>query len=587
MIYMYFFAHPSRNPSKAKPETLESVAMFMRNFHFIAALFVTGVVSSGPAFAEKPRPMNPALHHTTDRPFAFRMQMPIYVTSNLDEIKIYVDTETCLKALERIQQTIRTDYKYAYPKNEAEKSNRIFDDIQDLLKSPVLSKTCRETANQVYALVAPLGLPNSLEGSYIFLETLNLFQMDLLRPLTPQLRDELGGEWRKKSLFRKNQYQIMGAYDCLQSIVWFDPSQRPFDLAATLAHEVEHFYQDKITHWENSNDFTPARIADTLNIDESLATLHSSFAQFIQDREFNRDFYRRNGEERHFQPKKPFRYFTLGLDNTLYSQNGILDALWKSQTHFFKDTLYTSHPLLLRALHELPPPEDIRWDEVSEGTKYFKRLPPSFRALYELSNKIRSAYFLGNVSSPNRALRRIQLEFKRRPLMVLPLAGLSFAHQEFSKGEYKRTAEIIGESTFEKLRAEKNHYPRPIELYFERGFSPSEGCREFTRLAKEGRIDDYLGTRLGGKQSGGDGVRPGGDGVRPGGDGVRPGGDGVRPGGDGVRPGGDGVRPGGDGVRPGGDGVRPGGDGVRPGGDGVRPSTQTYPCLHPETWGGI
>jgi len=527
--------------------------MFMRVTLFIAAAFLAGTIGQTLAHAVSRQPLNPALHYSPSRPFAFRMPMPAYITSNLREIRIFVDTNDCLQALERIQQTVRSDYKSAYPKNEAEKSNRIYNDIQDLLTSPILSETCRETANQVYALVAPLGLPNGIEGSYIFLETLNLFQLNLLRPLTRKLRDELGGEWKKKSLFRKNQYQIMGAYDCQQSIVWFDPSQRPFDLASTLSHEAEHFYQDKITHWDSAEDFSPDRVADTLNIDESLATLHSSFAQFIQDREKNRELYRKNGKERHFIFKKPFRHFTLGLDNTLYSQNGILDALWKSQAKFFDETVYTSHTLLLRALHELPPEEQVQWSKVSTGSPYLNSLGPSFRALHELSDKIRKAYFRGNTSSPSRVLQRILRDFERRPLLVLPLAGLSIAHQTFDTSDAQRMAEIIGESTFEKLRAEKNHYPRPIDLYFERSFSVSEGCREFTRLANAGQIDEYLGTRLGGVQTGGDGVRPVSDGVRPGGDGVRPGGDGVRPGGDGVRPGGDGVRPGHAGIRPGGD----------------------------------
>ena len=510
--------------------------------------------------------MNPALKRSSERPERYRLQLPLQIISNLTELTIWVDKPDCVKALERIEQAVRREYTFTYPQNNKEKSDRIFQDVQDILNSPTLSDSCRATANQVYAMVAPLGLPNPIEGSYIFLETMNLFQLDLLRPLTKQIRNELGGEWIKKNKKRSDQYQIMGAYDCLQSIVWFDPSQRPFDLAASLAHEIEHFYQDKITHWEDSDDFSPERVADTLNIDESLATLHSSFAQFIHDRKFNRSFYRKNGEARKHPPKKLSRYFSLDSDSTLYSQNGVLNALWRSQIKLIDEAVYTSHLLLLRALSELPASESIAWDRVRLGTPYFEKLPASFQALYELSEKIKGAYFQGRSSSPRSVLERIQRDFERRPLLVMPLAGLSIAHQKFSPLEIQLITEVMGVSTFEKIRAEKQILPRPMTLYIERSFQASQGCIAFTRLAKSGQLDDYLGARLGGTQPGGDGVRPGGDGVRPGGDGVRPGGDGVRPGGD---------------------GVRPGGDGVRPGGDGVRPSTQTYPCLHPDTWGGI
>ena len=62
--------------------------------------------------------------------------------------------------------------------------------------------------------------------------------------LTHKKRQELGGQWLEKTP-GTGEYSAIGAYDCATSTVYVDPYLRPFDLATTIYHEMDHFVRDK------------------------------------------------------------------------------------------------------------------------------------------------------------------------------------------------------------------------------------------------------------------------------------------------------------------------------------------------------
>jgi len=61
--------------------------------------------------------------------------------------------------------------------------------------------------------------------------------------LTPENRRKLGGKWNE--LTPEGEYTSVGAYDCMTSIVYVDPTLRPLDFSITLIHELDHVYRDK------------------------------------------------------------------------------------------------------------------------------------------------------------------------------------------------------------------------------------------------------------------------------------------------------------------------------------------------------
>ena len=71
-----------------------------------------------------------------------------------------------------------------------------------------------------------------------------LFEHKKVVYLTDASRKQLGGIWAEKD-HQGEEYNLIGGYDCAETKIYLDISLRPFDLTATLTHELDHLYRDK------------------------------------------------------------------------------------------------------------------------------------------------------------------------------------------------------------------------------------------------------------------------------------------------------------------------------------------------------
>jgi hypothetical protein len=116
-----------------------------------------------------------------------------------------------------------------------------------------------------------------------------LIHQNRVQFLTPSKRKELGGDWATGEVF--------GAYDCDSRTLSIDPVMRPFDLGATLQHEMDHFMRDQFfpaseiqRYFSSANPADPRSFyivpnAETINwdayltLDETIASVEASMMQ--------------------------------------------------------------------------------------------------------------------------------------------------------------------------------------------------------------------------------------------------------------------------------------------------------------------
>ena len=140
------------------------------------------------------------------------------------------------------------------------------------------------------------------------------------RILGPSDREAWGGIWNEKiSLDGHEVYRVMGAYDCKTSLIWLDPSLRPFDFGAVALHEISHLMRDKFS----LNTQVRSEV-----FDELMASLDGSWAQFRLKKDLNRRSPNESIAHLGF-----FRSTPKVVDNThgdlnLFSDHGPLSESW-------------------------------------------------------------------------------------------------------------------------------------------------------------------------------------------------------------------------------------------------------------------
>ncbi len=135
--------------------------------------------------------------------------------------------------------------------------------------------------------------------------------------ITPEVRGQTRGLWQKRN--SNGEHEILGGYDCQTSTIFIDPTLAPFNLGATLVHELDHLFRDK--YFDFSAQGLNAKTY--LLMDELIASSHAGFLQkslhFLSGYEIANDF---------IATKIPGA--TMAKDMDLFQPQGNLEVIWQN-----------------------------------------------------------------------------------------------------------------------------------------------------------------------------------------------------------------------------------------------------------------
>ncbi|MEM7646781.1 MAG: hypothetical protein AAF203_07730, partial [Pseudomonadota bacterium] len=138
--------------------------------------------------------------------------------------------------------------------------------------------------------------------------TLYLVNQDIFRPLSPKGREKLQAEHQSALWTAKGEggYQITGFYNCLETRIYLGTELKPYNLLASLRHEMDHLYRDKFVSLEDfaaqisiEND-DPIR--SYISHDELYATMSGGYNQrrALAHREREASFHAKAGNDFNF-----------------------------------------------------------------------------------------------------------------------------------------------------------------------------------------------------------------------------------------------------------------------------------------------
>ncbi|HEX4925282.1 MAG TPA: hypothetical protein VFV50_14405, partial [Bdellovibrionales bacterium] len=342
------------------------------------------------------------------------------------------------------------------------------------------------------------------------------------------------------SLFfaQPGKQKILGGYDCVSAAMTVDPIQSPYDAAATLVHEMSHFYFDKGYFLEPLKDGK----AMTL-LDESMAALLAGYVQ--------RDFMM--GRSSVDEPSK------ISSDLNFYTRAGVLDSMWRKRTDLgwsFNHFVVLLEKVLFA---------EYAGEGYDLGEKLYDTLAQAyFSGGYPWESRVQSVLHtekFGQEEARRFSYPHIFSYLSTKVLTDSVRFTSDLKQIEAFKRDRTLAPELSGDGGENSVLTSDGYLANfgLLMTYADRIATASEkmsrSCEVFLEQLKSTELDGYLGKtpkscEPDSNKSGGEGGRPGGEGGRPGGEGGRPGGEGGRPGGEGGRPGGEGGRPGGEGGRP-------------------------------------
>jgi hypothetical protein len=360
-----------------------------------------------------------------------------------------------------------------------------------------------------------------------------------LRPLTPELRKDLGGEWNEHVTgHHSNSFSILGAYDCEDTTIWFDPLLPPLNLGAVIAHEMDHLTRDKITFtrgWENTSK--KASLEELLVMDEVLSSLMAGIGQYRLRADSNRDtpIQRSRPYKFYFQATTLFfprnlypKFFDVppAFDGSLFSRDGALDKAWnrffeKRLDHLSKSEIDQSNSIkgqLFESRNFDGWNKSESWD-FAVNILFKGHGLPVFGGLEHLY----AAFLDDDARADLEAIVRLVAD-RYFPGKIIDYSRISGLLQQWLESRYP-------ENTIEPLR-DALSVPRGTERVADEIQSHfgeiSPGCQAISKAIRNG---DIMSLGLD------DSTRPGKEGTRPGKEGTRPGKEGTRPGKEGTRPG--------------------------------------------------
>ncbi|MBC7693602.1 MAG: hypothetical protein H7222_17690, partial [Methylotenera sp.] len=335
-----------------------------------------------------------------------------------------------------------------------------------------------------------------------------------LVPLTPSLRESFGPGWESTSVHPSTYSpSILGAYDCLNGTIWYDPYLPPVNLGSVLAHEVDHLLRDKITFEESWDSRLLDASADEIMIlDEVMANMMSSLSQFRFYRDSNRDYAFQVRREHYMNWNAPhwnqnYEKYAFGADQdlSLFSKDGALASIWghlfarfeESWTPKQKRWAKKSARRLDSDRFKYGPRVDIRWSDDSapkDGIPVFGGFDVIYTALMDpdVVPQIEKVISLvGQIYYPSKVLDTHRLALLLQKWVRDPQLSSTASPLERALSIERNYRGLFKNSDIEEVLR-----------------TPSKGCSAVTA------------------------TRPSGEGVRPSGEGVRPSGEGVRPSGE-------------------------------------------------------
>ena len=518
----------------------------------------------------------------------------------------------CNDAVTRMTTTVQT-YILRWEQGIAitERENHIKEDLEEEVKRikarldelyrSDLAKDCFEPAAMAYILksLGALGSQkvNSFQTESYRLLLAFLYNHGYLEILTPGKRCNAGGLWNRKKEPENetldSDFIMYGAYICQNSVISIDPFQAPFDLAASLLHELDHLFRDKYSELYqsgNSEDDSLKKSFFDLGLDEYLASTVGATFQIVKTLQ-NQPLWKLaegdsiqsilpNNDLTKFDPNFGEGQITaLGLFKAFWGEGGLL-----SETSARLSSLSDSYFL---AFLSSDPKKSLKSKGISVTSDFSNKISHMRENIF---HKIADAYQLDSTELLNHSKEALNKNgLKNSPLLlwnkyvIANLAGeenyqldsasphqlwVQYAFWDlFRRLQAEKTASCNG---FEKLMAAKSgdiqsylgatrHYSRDDTqehlcrnaTYYDKTDSPACDSPGYSCPYRQPFLL-HVDSKLEGAS-----VRPEGSSVRPEGSSVRPEGSGVRPEGASVRPEGSGVRPEGSSVRPEGSAVRP------------------------------
>jgi len=361
----------------------------------------------------------------------------------------------CQKEMESLWASL-ADYDQKFRAGDEKSAEKIYSQIfrsMDATSSP----SCADALRRTYYVGAVSMGPSYKGGDGFYRDDLVLMVIllankNVIHFLTPELRHKMADG--KKSLWtaqKNGDYLLSGVYRCQNSQIYLSSSLRPFNLAASLAHEIDHLYRDKtgfrfMWDWINNKDVRSFVISD-----EILASLYGALYQrnlFLLDKESG----------------STVDYTTQGDEFNLFQKNGPLSQLM--------DFTHLRPPIPFFEFH---------------GLIAQKKNDPWVKGkLCEVDKTIRAGYFAQIKGSCN-------------------LEGI------FPKSTWFTTESYI--SQLRRLRRDPgqfNNYLLELETWEEALVRPSPVCSAMIEAEDRGDLKDYIGSQLEdqGGHTGNSGVKP-------------------------------------------------------------------------------
>lgn len=431
---------------------------------------------------------------------------PIYRHGNLDSF-LRLANGACTPAVRSVIERLR-EYSQAGLDDDAVAAIGVRDHLR--IELDRADDGCRQDRLRAYALGSidlltsshyrhqPGKLYSAFE-KYLPWLTAALLNHDRIVFLTPEWRAEQGGLWERRDSKNAQGYELWGAYACDPAIIYVDPSLPPYNFAATLFHELDHFMRDRRfapgEGWRKKNgeiDWETFILAD-----EAAAVAHSGLLQ-VHVR------YERGGE-------KPMR---LPGDLDLLTEGGPLERL-TFFGHVEKDPWNLGGHLL----------GDIITTGGSGPTIY------SLGQHKKLMGRVSDAYFPG-MSFPWRSAGFTPSAKRRLQKHETPFAEFSPLYdwrvnrdwpysRELPESIFRNRADYEQRALRSKEFSDRSRTAiqaiHDIDQLMQTLEEPSSSCVDFQAAIDGGKLSRYIGARLSGA-----GSRPSGAGSRPSGAGSRP-----------------------------------------------------------------
>ena len=205
----------------------------------------------------------------------------------------------CQEVVQKVHDLSKA-YVVAVANSRSGRAEKTFSDLQQIIFGQLgEGAPCFESALRVMALAPGYASTEQISqwtgnggtSSVDDVAQLAAELMDLgkFRFLTKSLRGKLAGKWLDQ-IPGTDDYSTIGGYDCATSTIYVDPYLRPFDLFATVLHEMDHFLRDKFlepkpSNWLPAKFFSGPESSQEMNwslynlADEAYATMDSGARQ--------------------------------------------------------------------------------------------------------------------------------------------------------------------------------------------------------------------------------------------------------------------------------------------------------------------